>query len=187
MFLTGAVDICAPSATHEHSPARRVQDLNPRATKFRYEKQKTGYRNVKQRGRRGCRLRLGLGPRGRRRSSFAACQGPAILKNPGKKSERNGRNGNARNSGSGNRNPKVALYLPDHAAHTRGMARTRRGSEASDGAPLQLCTHRTPGCACLWGLGRDRASRSTARPTRPRSSTPPRSQLFALGGLSTPP
>ena len=32
---------------------------------------------------------------------------------------------------------------------TRGMARMRRGSEASDGAPLQLCTHRTPGCARL--------------------------------------
>ena len=46
-----------------------------------------------------------------------------------KKSERNGRNGNPRKSGSGT--SKVAIFLPDHAADARhglaGTARTRRG------------------------------------------------------------
>ena len=39
------------------------------------------------------------------------CQGFRILKNPGKKSERNGRNGNPRNSGSGNRNARLGISV----------------------------------------------------------------------------
>ena len=73
-----------------------------------------------------------------------------------KRSERNGRNGNPRNSGSANRNPKVALYLPDHAAHARAawpargaaprlLTARRFTHELAVHAPGRLCMSRSSG------------------------------------------